>query len=888
VTPLAALLAAALVASAQTPLPLDPLPAAIYEEARAREEAGDLDGAERRYRAVLGADPAFAPAALDLGRVRQARGDLAGAAEAYEMAPPGDVDALFALGRVQLQAGHAVEAAATFERLRVYETTSAEPLRWLAEATLTFDPPGAAARYRDWLDAYDPERNARAGAETAGRVADALRAAGDPDAARALLEDAGRALPDAPEDAWGGRLLRLEVEEEARRLARTAAQPLDDAQRERLLTARRRIDVADPEGARVILDALLVDAPRSPEAWDALADAHEAQGDVVGADRALQVAEALAPFEPRYPARLGDLLADGYGGAQDAAAAGAYRRALALDPTWADLWWRHGAVSLRAGDREGAAESFRRYAALAPEGPHAAEARGLVAGVARVRPPPPDVPAAAGCPPDVPVDACEAFWVAVAWQKRGEPAKGLAALEGVREEAPGFVRAINLEASLRLQEGDTEAAIALYRESLAADPSQDLPLVLLWELLRAEGRPDEASRVLTSAEARGAGVAQYLLAREAWEAWRPFEAQRRLDAYFASEGPGRYDDRARELSHAIDGLQRRALGVALGAVAALMGAAALGWVWRRGGVGVDALLDQSPEAWRDVARIGSAMRHEVLKHHATVLPAVADALDAGDREPAAWASDRLFGAEGAVDRFRQQVRALVVVGRVHGVHLDLAGDPTFGPLIAAMDRLDGLAPELRRGEGRGLADRVRAVAGVLVGTGYRDLGALLRRVCVVRLDEVVVRDAWRRAVAETTPDPTSAPSFAVELPDEPVLVRLWRADLDDVLVNVLRNALAAGASRVGVRVTIEVDPVTGLERVALRLADDVPARLTTAVIRGRYIERGLGLVVDAISRNGGSIHVEPEPGYAKAVVVRWPRAEVPEIEAAPARRVEAR
>lgn len=889
-TGLAALLAAALVASAQTPLPLDPLPAALYVEARDREDAGDLEGAERRYRAVLGADPTFAPAALDLGRVRQARGDLSGAAEAYALAPPGDVDALAALGRVLLLAGRVEEAARTFERLRVYDTESAEPLRWLAEATLAIDPVRAEGHLRDWLGAHDPGRDPGAGAETAGRVADALRAAGNDDAARLLLEDAARALPDAPDDAWGGRLEQLLVEAEARRLARTAAQPLEPSQRERLVAARGRLDAADASGARTVLEGLLAEAPRSPEVWDALADVHEAAGDVAAADTALQTAEALAPFDPRYPARLGDLLADGYAGTEDAAAADAYGRALALDPTWADLWWRRGEVALRGGDQALAVACFGRYVDLAPEGPHASEARAVQGAVGRVRPPPPDVPRAAGCDPDIPIAACEAFWIAVAWQKRGEPAKSLAALEGVSAQVPGFVRAINLEASLRLQQGDVEAAVALYERSLAADPSQDLPLVLLWELLRAQGRPDEAREALARAEAHGTGVAQYLLARDAWESWRPLEARRRLDAYFASEGSGRYDERARDLAASIDRVRRRVTGFGAATLLGVLGVVPIAWVWRRAGVGVDALLARSPHAWRDVARIGSAIRHEVLKHHATLLPAVADALDEGDREPAAWAADRLFGAEGAIDRFRQQVRTLERVGRVHGVALNLRrADPTFGPLIVAMDRLEALEPELRRGEGRGLSDRVRAVAAVLVGDGYRRLGALVRRVCLLRLDEALVREAWRRAVAETTPDPSEAPSFHADVPPEPVLVRVWRGDLDDVLVNVLRNALAAGATRVGVRVAIEADAVTGIERVAVRLADDVPARLTTAVIRGRYIERGLGLVVDAISRDGGSIHVEPEPGWAKAVVVRWPRAEAPEIEAAePKRRGEGR
>ena len=76
----------------------------------------------------------------------------------------------------------------------------------------------------------------------------------------------------------------------------------------------------------------------------------------------------------------------------------------------------------------------------------------------------------------------------------------------------------------------------------------------------------------------------------------------------------------------------------------------------------------------------------------------------------------------------------------------------------------------------------------------------------------------------------------------------------------------------------EEDEITGLERVVMRVQDDAPRRISTAMIRGRYIDRGLGLAVDLISRNGGSVHVEDESGWSKAVVVRLPRAEAPELE----------
>jgi hypothetical protein len=73
-----------------------------------------------------------------------------------------------------------------------------------------------------------------------------------------------------------------------------------------------------------------------------------------------------------------------------------------------------------------------------------------------------------------------------------------------------------------------------------------------------------------------------------------------------------------------------------------------------------------------------------------------------------------------------------------------------------------------------------------------------------------------------------------------------------------------------------VDFVTGLEWVLLRFEDNALSPLTDDMIRGRYIARGFGLVVDQVRRHQGSIRVvqaEAEGGN-KAIVVRLPRAEV--------------
>jgi len=80
-----------------------------------------------------------------------------------------------------------------------------------------------------------------------------------------------------------------------------------------------------------------------------------------------------------------------------------------------------------------------------------------------------------------------------------------------------------------------------------------------------------------------------------------------------------------------------------------------------------------------------------------------------------------------------------------------------------------------------------------------------------------------------------------------------------------------------------MDPVTGLETLALRFRDNAPRPLTDAILRGRRIERGLGLAADLLARHQGVMNVETiereqRAGWTKAVVVRLPRAELADQE----------
>ena len=169
---------------------------------------------------------------------------------------------------------------------------------------------------------------------------------------------------------------------------------------------------------------------------------------------------------------------------------------------------------------------------------------------------------------------------------------------------------------------------------------------------------------------------------------------------------------------------------------------------------------------------------------------------------------------------------------------------------------------------------------MLNGEGYTALGTLVTEICIlpVRADHVAA--VYARVGAE--------PEFGGEVAartvtGEPGQVRLFRGDLEDILANLFRNALAAGATRVDVVLGEDSDPVTGHSWFEIRVEDDAPGQLTTAMIRGRYISRGLGLAVDLLNRHGGTIRVDTSAVPSgerprKAVVVQLPAVEAAPVE----------
>ncbi|MCO4743197.1 MAG: hypothetical protein KC912_00310 [Proteobacteria bacterium] len=849
---------------------LSPAVRQFYVAAVEAEASGDSATAEGGYRAVLRADDAFVPARLGLARTlvdaqrpEDALTVLGGA--------PFDADAVQARGRLLLALERWEGAYAAFLRLGRLSPESEGAYLLQAEALSHTDPSEAHERAEAWLGHPNSRLDAHA-ARVLVAVADALRA--EDAESEEPASDRARLLLESVEEKAGSldghellvdRLERYRVEERAQLLARGGSEALAADVRGQLDRARLAFAAGRVEEAHRALAPLVRAHPRSAELLATWADVQREQGQLDEAERALRVAAALEPLEAAHPHALGLLLLDGYGGKHAADAEVELARAARLRPGSAQIWVALADARWAAGRLDEAAAAYERARSL---GQGDWSLRAEQRSAAR-----PDRALAAEAPA---LEARESglplgYWVARVYAADGDIERALAELEAL--EGPAGPEIDELAGSLALTAGDLDRAELLYERALLSRPDEPRLLAALGDVLASQGRDAQATALLErAAKLPGGAAARLPLARRAFEGWKLWDAEAHLDLFFAGETGGPAYSEALVLRERVGDRQRLVWTSGVVGAGLLLLLPLVAVASRRRGQSVEQLIEASPGSFAELAPVLSALRHEVLKHNTSLLEPVADALERGDDELVAWANERLFGERGVVARFFEQCERLRAVGRRHGEALNLSHvDPLFGPALVEVHRLGGLRKDLERMR-PGAAAALREIAQVLNRDTYAGLGRLLALGQRVAIHDGLVASAWDDVQAE--PARRDAPPVPLVLDiDTGLFVRGDHTDLHDVLVNLFRNALQAGATRLAVSTEVQEDWVTGLESIVIRVADDAEGRVTTEQIRGRFIERGLGLVVDLVHRFGGSVSVADHPGYAKAIAVRLPRAE---------------
>jgi len=866
---------------------LDPLTRGLFQDAVRDEQADSCRRAISGYRLVLRQEPGYVPASLGLGRCYLVVGEPE-AAERTLRSIGHEADAAEALARLLEQLERPLEAAAWWRKVQTLRFGSGGVAAFAheARALLAGDEVDAAiAALTRHLELAEETASESLAGDLAIDLAEVLVEAERPDEARFWLQAWLVRWPGGERSETVMAMLdRLVVEALAAGRTAGAAEPLGQKERLALETARRLLARERLDEATATLEALLQQAPRAPEAWAALGDLAWQRGDMARAEQAYLTAKQLAPEEPDYRIRLGILLVESYGGRRHAEAAEEFRRALALRPSAAELHYRLGRVHQESGDPDAAALALARYLALEPQGRFAEDAAARLATLNRVAPEPPSLEQLASSRPDeVPEEAWRQLNVArVYLYDRDDDASAEVAVRLALAEAPAWVDALNLLATLQLRAGEDDEALATWRDSLAARPDQPLVLLDVGRLVALRGDRGDAIRHFERAATMGEADGHYELARMADEDGAWWEARELLKSYFALASGGPRHDQAVALQERLDARARTIVGGAMCGLA-LLGVLGLGFRHLRyGGWTLRQLLRAFPDAYADVARVLGAMRHEVIKHNTTVLPKAADGLAVGDDAAARDAAEILFsGARGGViARWTAYIGELEAVGRSFGVRLNLRHlDPELAPMCRAFRELSRLERSLRAGSVA--PERLHRLAHVLNQEGYRALGAILREAGLIVVEESLFRGCWEAVVAEPAFAGQRLPRLEIWACDEVLEVRMGENALQDVVTNLLRNALGAvlddrdGEGRLGLSLEVEDDPVTGLESVLIRVLDNARTPLTDAMIRGRFVDRGFGLTVELLERAEGSVSVATvhEGGFEKAVTVCLPRAE---------------
>ncbi len=851
---------------------LDPVSARFFAQATADEEAGKWSSAEAGYKLVHGNDATFLPASLGLARALLAQGH-ADQAEALYRSLGLDPDAVEALARL-VEPRSPAEALGLWTQLETLRL--GDPGPWCAEARLRAPlDEGLEAALSAW------DRCAVLSGTTAPDLApldvilDVLAPAGvalDPDKsvqATALLDDAIRRWP-AVEPLLQPRRDRLEIERSARDVVLGGSVELSGDDTARIREARALL-VTDPARARAIAESIVGRAPRSAEAHAVLSDA--AWGiDWSDAEVHALLARDLDPDDASNHLRVARILHAAYAGRRDAEALTALRQAAALRPDEPAILLQLAELESARGEWDRAEAALVRWLQINPDTTLSAAVQARLEGLRRAPPPARTLPPVT--PPGIPDEALAAWRIARVYLDRGDLAGARAELDVALASAPKVPALMNLDARLRRESGDVKGAIRAWEASLAVDPGQGDVQLALGETLDAKGEPESALEHYRRAAEAGEADAHFFLARSADTVGDWQTVQKELQAFDSAGGHGSlYAVAAGDLAAKAHRHVLTVRAVGAGLLVAVAGLPLTWLLWRRGGVGLRQMLDQAPGSWHDAARILAAVRHEVLKHNTTVLPDIAGALEHGDGT--SWEAWR-GGAGDLLARFDGYVGALESLGAQHGVRLAADRDPILAPMRAS---LKALVRASRRGRAPRPAD-LRAHSEVLNGEGYTALGTLVTEICILPVTAEHIEKVYARVAAEPGFGGDTAP---LTVSGEPGQVRLFRGDLEDILANLFRNALAAGATRVAVVLGEDSDPITGHAWFEIRVEDDAPGQLTTAMIRGRYISRGLGLAVDMLNRHGGTIRVDAPAGAPgarphKAVVVQLPSVEAASVE----------
>lgn len=702
------------------------------------------------------------------------------------------------------------------------------------------------------------------------------------------------------------RLIReLEVEKDALRYGWTRpnravpAHATDLLGRARMLRQHQKL-----EGAAGLLRDAIKLSPLFADAHAELGDVLLALGDRDGAELAYLRAVAANAGDADVVAKLADfyLEADRY-----AEAAWFFEQALHLRPDRLLLHLRLADAWRAAGNLPRALHQVNRYLSEVDEDAPAPRARALKRDLEATLP-----LADRTSTPRIAPDGrlIKALRRARALLGRGATDAAMRELGGLPAELRS-ADVLDLEGRVLRLAGRHAEAIKAFEASLKMQPQRLSALDQLGELLARDPRKASAARrLLLRAVAAGSTRAEFDIARldlaaleTGWPSWitdlRQLGQLDRVAERLSRHLAGRPEATRRQAERLLEAVRGRIGAAWRGVLLTLAGLLILGIAGARrrwGGHDLATLVRRYPEAGPEVQRVLSAIRHEVLKHNTMVVTGLVHAIEEGElvHDKARWCRASLLGDAGAPERtsaasrLREYAQSLTKLGRSHGERLNLKRrDPALSALLRGFKVLEKVAPLLDRADRLGAGGRakllrqLRRAAQLLNVEGYEAVRALLDRLRVLDVDAPLLTAIYDRARKEPALAGAAVEPLSMTIDDGslPCRIAVPRGAFEDILANLIRNAIQSSLrhlppdqpARVGLEIEREVDFITGLERVVIAICDASPQHLTPEMLRGRYIEEGLGLTADLVSRYEGTLDVSEREGrWTKAVLVKLP------------------
>ncbi len=294
-------------------------------------------------RAALGENPRNAALANDYGFANARLGDRAEAERAYRLA-------------IQLKPSR------WYAYANLADLLSEAPDRWdRADEAL--------ALFEKGLKLSDPSGRINFPL----RVADFERSVGRTARARTRLLDLQGLKPDAEQARRIGELLdRIKDEEHARSLMDWPEPPISAEQQAALAAAEQQLSPGDSRDALAAAEALCASQPAWRAARWLRARSLEAIARVDEEARELRILTQLSPSHAQAWRKLGEILAEQGGLLEADRADEALREALALEPSWTQLWLLRARVALRQGRAPDALRFLDRFEHAGGSSPEAA------------------------------------------------------------------------------------------------------------------------------------------------------------------------------------------------------------------------------------------------------------------------------------------------------------------------------------------------------------------------------------------------------------------------------------------------------------------------------------------------------------------------------------